>query len=255
MKTSAPRAPLLAALLGAALAACGGDGAANAAGEGTPAASGPVYTSEVENVSRWIREGGADADSAGLTAKKNPRGEGVLVYAGGADTAAGGERAAWVVVDSQVVPLNEASRRATPTLPARDDERTWERIGIRRDGGNADPRGVGPDDPPPASRPPAPPRPDTGAGTPTPLPPAAAPADTLRVPADTPTSPRAGESRDTLLVPATPPGGAPARDTVRAPLPKPAEPSPAPLPDTLVVSEPAAPEVLPEITTSEASLR
>lgn len=215
MKTPASSAPLLAAVLGASLAACGGDRAADAPEEGAGAAAGPVYTSEVENVSRWIREGGADADLAGLTATKNPRGEGVLVYGGVGDTA-GGERATWVVVDSQVVPLNEASRRATPTLPARDDARTWERIGIRRDGGSAELRRVVPREPPP--------RADSAAEAPVPLPPAAGPPDTLHVPA---------APRDTLRVPA------PVGDTARPPLP-----------DTLPASEPATPDVQPEVSPS-----
>ena len=211
--------------LAAALTACGGERSADAAG-----GEAPVYTSEVESVSRWIREGGGSGDAAGLAATPNPRGEGVIVYSRAADSA-GGERAAWVVVDSQVMPLNRASRRATPSLPAGEDTDTWQRIGIERREGDADLRGVVPAEEPPARRPaqaPAPARepieagPDSSAPVPFPAPKQrGAPRDTLHVGDDPPPAARpstrgdtspAGAPRDTVRVPSRP-----VRDTLRIP--------------------------------------
>ncbi|HEV2148827.1 MAG TPA: hypothetical protein VGR37_15590, partial [Longimicrobiaceae bacterium] len=146
MRARRLRNPLHAVVLAGALTACGRGDAGR--GEQPPASSGPVYTSEVESVSRWIRGSGEGGDSGALVATRNPRGDRVLVYSRAGDSASGGERAAWMVVDSQVVPLNRASRRATPDLPADGDDATWRRIGIRRSGGEADLRGVVPVDPP-----------------------------------------------------------------------------------------------------------
>jgi hypothetical protein len=246
---------LLPALLAAALAACGGDDAAARADE-APGAAGAVYTSEVESVSRWIQQGGGNADSAGLVAAPNPRGEGILVYSRSADSASGGERAAWVVVDSQVVPLNQAGRRAAPQrAAARDDERTWERIGIKRTDGDADLRDILPvPDAPPARERPAPreaprvPAPDSSAPVPfpdpTPTPRVTGPRDTLRVPAGRAPSAQtparrdstAREPADTLRIPAA---GRPVRDTVR--VPGPSAPEAAPEPTAPATPAPALP--------------
>lgn len=229
MKKSLPRTLLV---LAAALAACGEGGADARGAEGEA----PVYTSEVESVSRWIREGGGSGDAAGLAAAPNPRGEGVIVYSRAADST-GGERAAWVVVDSQVVPLNRASRRATPSLPARDDSGTWERIGIERREGEADLRGVVPEEDPPARRGaasgegrpaprPAPARepivagPDSSPPVPFPAKQGSGPRDTLRIGDDPPPAPArrdtspVGGSRDTVRVPSP---SRPPRDTLRIP--------------------------------------
>jgi hypothetical protein len=224
------RHPLQTLTLAAALAACGDGDAAEHAGP-PAAASGPVYTSEVESVSRWIRGGGEAGDSAGLEAVRNPQGEGVLVYSRGADTGAGGERAAWAVVDSQVVPLNRAARRATPDLPEQEDDATRERIGIRRSGGEADLRGVLPPEepapkrqgPPPAAEPEPAPREAPSARA------AGEPRDTVRVPVEP--SPRPPVP---LPVPAeTPPAASPPQDTLHLPLPS------RPLPDTIRLPGPA----------------
>ncbi|MEW5928419.1 MAG: hypothetical protein AB1941_13205 [Gemmatimonadota bacterium] len=258
MSTRPARHLLASALLVAALAACGGDGdAAERAGGGEPA----VYTSEVESVSRWIQQGGGSADSAGLVATPNPRGEGVLVYSRGADSAAGGQRAAWVVVDSQVVPLNQASRRAAPrqAQQPQDDERTWQRIGIERAGGEADLRDIlpVPEAPPTRERPapkqreaPAVPAPDATAPVPFPAEPptprATGPRDTLRIPAGSGGAGQGGARRDSsagdpvrapdsLRVPVT----RPARDTLRIPGPSAGEAAPA--------AEPAAATPLPPL--------
>ena len=229
---------LLPALLAAALAACGGGDDAGARAGEAPGAGGAVYTSEVESVSRWIQQGGGIADTAGLVAAPNPRGEGILVYSRSADSASGGERAAWVVVDSQVVPLNQASRRAAPQQPAQpDDERTWKRIGIKRTDGNADLRDILPVPDPPAREQPRLPAPDSSAPVPfpdaVPTPRVTGPRDTLRVPAR-PAEPAqtparrdsaAGAPADTLRVPAS---ERPVRDTLRVPGPSAGEPAPAP---------------------------
>lgn len=250
MKTTLSRTTLLPAVLAAVLAACGGEGDAEAR-PGEAASPGPVYTSEVENVSRWIREGGGSADSAGLVAAPNPRGEGVLVYSR-ADSAAGGDGAAWVVVDSQVVPLNQASRRATPGLPAHEDERTWQRIGIRRTDGEAELRGVIPG--PERQEPPAPkvgtprlPAPDSSAPVPFPAPPRSVPAprDTARIPGapdparrEPPVGDTSRRPADTLRVPASP---QPPRDTLRIPGPSAEEPAPVPDPTPATPPERALP--------------
>jgi hypothetical protein len=123
------RAASLILTLGALLGGCGGGEEADA-GEADGAAA-PVYTSEVRSVSRWVRPNDMGIDTTGLVAKKNPRGEGVVVYAPG-KTDAAGEQAAWVVVDSKVVPLNEAARDATPELPAEGSEEETETL--RRSG-------------------------------------------------------------------------------------------------------------------------
>ena len=249
---------VLAAALAAALAGCGGQG--DAAADEAPGAGGQVYTSEVESVSRWIQQGGGNADSAGLVAAPNPRGEGILVYSRSADSASGGERAAWVVVDSQVVPLNQASRRAAPqqTQPA-SNERTWKRIGIKRAEAESDLRDILPvPEAPPAreraaEREPArerettpAPVPDATPPVPFPTPRATGPRDTLRVPdrsaepAQTPArrDTSAGDPADTLRIPAT---AKPARDTLRVPGPSAPETESAPAaPATPVPALPAA---------------
>lgn len=221
-----PRSPsLTTTLLAAALAACGGEGHGTArAGEGA-GSGGAVYTSEVEQVSRWIRESGGQVDSAGLEAAPNPHGEGVIVRSRSADTASGGEHAEWAVVDSQVVPLNPASRRATPALPPEDDTRTRERIGIPRAGEQAAPPRSAPraEAPPPA---PAAPRP---AQEPRPRPRVPAPDTTAPVPFPRP-APEEGGPPDTLHVPSAP------ADTVRVPPPS------RPVRDTLRIPTGAGPE-------------
>ncbi len=255
MSTRAARYFLPTAVLAAVLAACGGGDDAARAGE-APGAARAVYTSEVESVSRWIQQGGGSADSAGLVAAPNPRGEGILVYSRSADSASGGERAAWVVVDSQVVPLNQAGRRAAPQrAAARDEERTWERIGIKRTDGNADLRDIlpVPDAPPARERPapreaPLPPMPDSSAPVPfpeaAPAPRVTGPRDTLRVPAgragpaQTPArrDSSAREPADTLRIPAA---GRPMRDTVR--VPGPSAPGATPEPAAPATPAPALP--------------
>lgn len=249
MSTRPARHLLATAVLAAALAACGGDGDAAERAGGEPA----VYTSEVESVSRWIQQGGGNADSAGLVATPNPRGEGVLVYSRSADSAAGGQQAAWVVVDSQVVPLNQASRRTAPqqAQQPRDDERTWQRIGIERAGGEADLRDILPVPEPPRERAaprerpaprqreaPAVPAPDATPPVPFPAEPptprVTGPRDTLRIPAGSGGARRdssAGEpvrAPDSLRVPVT----RPARDTLRIPGPSAEEAAPAAEPAT-----------------------
>lgn len=121
-------------VLAALPAGCGGGGDAEAAGSAPP---GPVYTSEVQSVSRWVRPGGTGIDTTGLVARQNPRGEGVLVYAPG-EKSASGEQAVWMVVDSQVVPLTGAARRATPELAeSRMDAPTRQKTGIASSEGEA----------------------------------------------------------------------------------------------------------------------
>ncbi|HEX2093126.1 MAG TPA: hypothetical protein VHG28_12015 [Longimicrobiaceae bacterium] len=231
MKASTPRAILLTALLAGAPVGCGGGERADAAGRSGSEGAPQVYTSEVETVSQWIGESGA-GDSLELMAAKNPRGEGVVVYARGKDAAGDTQTAAWMVVDSQVVPLNRASRRITPKLPAGTDERTWSRIGITRptEQGDADLRDIiPPTRPAERTQPRQEPRP---------------PAARAEEPKDSGAQvPRTIDTRDTVRIPATP---AP-RDTSTvpppgAPQPKP-EPAARPRPprDTLVI--PASPAV------------
>ncbi len=258
MSTRAVRHLLPIAVLAASLAACGGGDDATARADEAPGAAGPVYTSEVESVSRWIQEGGGNADSAGLVAAPNPRGEGILVYSRSADSASGGERAAWVVMDSQVVPLNQASRRAAPqqTQPE-SDARTWKRIGIQRTKADADLRDIlpVPEAPPareraaerePAREGEAPrsPVPDATPPVPFPTPRATGPRDTLRVPdraaepAQTPArrDTSAESPADTLRIPAS---TRPVRDTLR--VPGPSAPETAPVPAAPTTPEPALP--------------
>jgi hypothetical protein len=255
MSTRAARHLLPIAALAAALAACGGRDDATAHADEAGAA-GPVYTSEVESVSRWIRQGGGNADSAGLVAAPNPRGEGILVYSQSADSASGGDRAAWVVVDSQVVPLNQASRRATPQRTQQaepeSDARTWKRIGIEPAKADADVRDILPVPvAPPARRrttereparereTPRAPAPDAAPPVPFPTPRVTGPRDTLRVPDDStepaPTPARrdtpAEDPADTLRIPSP---RRPVRDTLRIPGPSPSEAEPA-------LAEPATP--------------
>ncbi len=256
MTTRPARPILLAALLAAALGGCGGDDTAQAApndGGATP----QVYTSEVESVSRWIEQSGAGGDSMELTAAKNPRGEGVVVYArkkGASDTAA---PAAWMVVDSQVVPLNQASRKATPKLQPEADERTWTRIGITRPRADedADLRDVVPPDPPARETPKREPRqapqpPETAAPRP---PPGWEPMDSTELPA-----PRTGGPADTLRIPAGPPARNPAsprpaqpapRDTVHVPAARPGDTTRGPGTGT----PPAAPHAHPEPDSASSS--
>ncbi len=59
-------------------------------------------------------------------ARRNPRGEGILVYVNDANS-----RLIWVVIDGGVYPLNERSKRRTPLLeiPRSSDRSLWSRIG------------------------------------------------------------------------------------------------------------------------------
>lgn len=250
MSTRPARHLLATALLAAALAGCG-DGDAEASSGGAGGGEPPVYTSEVESVSRWIQQGGGNADSAGLVATPNPRGEGVLVYSRSGDSAAGGQQAAWVVVDSQVVPLNQASRRVAPQQAQKpeSDERTWQRIGIQRTGGDADLRDILPVPEAPPARERAAPRerpapkqretpavaiPDATAPVPLPVEPptprATGPRDTLRIPAG---AGQGGARRDSS-------GGEPVRapDSLRVPVTRPTR-------DTIRIPGPSAEEAAP----------
>jgi hypothetical protein len=250
MSTRPARHLLPIAVLAAALAACGGQDDATAHAKEAEDAAGPVYTSEVESVSRWIQQGGGNADSAGLVAAPNPRGEGILVYSQSADSASGGDRAAWVVVDSQVVPLNQASRRTAPERARQaepeSDARTWKRIGIEPAKADADVRDILPvPTAPPARRrasereparereAPSVPAADAAPPVPFPTPRVTGPRDTLRVP-DGPAEPAqtpvrrdtsAGDPADTLRIPSP---RRPVRDTIRIPGPSANEAEPVP---------------------------
>lgn len=57
-----------------------------------------------------------------LTQTANPKGEGVFVLAPG-------RRFLWLVLGDSVYPLNEASQRATPSLP-RPPDHIWKRVGL-----------------------------------------------------------------------------------------------------------------------------
>jgi len=267
-------ASLFAATLLAALGGCGGGERKAEAKDAAPSAAGKVYTSEVQSVSQWIRQGGAGGDTAGLVAVKNPRGEGVLVYSRKQTPSDTAQQAAWAVVDNQVVPLNEASRKATPTLPGKVEERTWSRIGIDHSRPEADLHDVlpvpdpsppreesQPSTPEPAPRPRPAPRQESRPAAPTPAPPAHrsdAPADTLHIPTQPPvvppvvpqSTPPQSQPQPRPATPSAPERTPPPRDTLRIPT----TPS---LPDTLRIpasgpkeSRPAPAPARPESTTA-----
>ncbi len=86
----------------------------------------------VRLVSAALESNKLNVASDDLNAKKNPKGDGVFVFAPEARYSGVERYVIWMVVDSKAYALNSPSKMVTPSLPwPRDaDEATWNKTGI-----------------------------------------------------------------------------------------------------------------------------